>query len=40
MKLIHPIQVSGYIQDKMEFESMILNMGVRYDYLQSEQRLV
>ena len=27
----YPIQVSGYIQDKMEFESMILNLGIRYD---------
>jgi hypothetical protein len=28
----HPIQGSFYLQDKMEFESMILNLGVRYDY--------
>jgi len=28
----HPIQMAFYIQDKMEFESMILNMGIRYDY--------
>ena len=28
----HPIQLSGYLQDKMEFESMILNVGVRFDY--------
>jgi len=28
----HPIQFALYIQDKMEFESMILNMGVRFDY--------
>ncbi len=28
----HPIQVAFYIQDKMEFESMILNFGLRYDY--------
>ena len=28
----HPIQFSAYLQDKMEFESMILNLGVRYDY--------
>ncbi|MBI5808970.1 MAG: TonB-dependent receptor [Ignavibacteriales bacterium] len=27
-----PKQFSGYIQDKMEFESMILNAGVRVDY--------
>ena len=28
----HPFQLGFYIQDKMEFESMILNVGIRYDY--------
>ncbi len=28
----HPIQLAAYFQDKMEFEGMILNLGVRYDY--------
>lgn len=28
----HPIQFAWYFQDKMEFEGMILNAGVRYDY--------
>jgi len=28
----NPIQFAGYIQNKMEFDSMILNFGVRYDY--------
>jgi len=28
----HPIQFAAYVQDKMEFESMILNVGLRYDY--------
>jgi outer membrane receptor for ferrienterochelin and colicin len=28
----HPIQGSIYVQDKMEFESMVLNIGLRYDY--------
>ena len=27
----HPVQASAYLQDKMEFESMILSFGVRYD---------
>lgn len=27
-----PIEFSGYIQDKMEFESMIVNIGVRFDH--------
>ncbi len=32
METYHPIQAAFYIQDKMEFESMILNVGLRYDY--------
>jgi hypothetical protein len=28
----NPFQIALYLQDKMEFESMILNVGVRYDY--------
>lgn len=28
----HPLQFAFYIQNKMEFESMILNIGLRYDY--------
>lgn len=31
----HPIQLGIYLQDKMEFESMILNIGIRYDYYNS-----
>jgi len=28
----HPIQFALYLQNKMEFESMILNIGLRFDY--------
>jgi outer membrane receptor for ferrienterochelin and colicin len=28
----HPIQLAFYVQNKMEFESMILNVGLRFDY--------
>jgi len=28
----HPLQMGIFIQDKMEFESMILNIGIRYDF--------
>lgn len=28
----HPLQFAAYLQDKMEFRSMILNLGLRYDY--------
>ena len=27
----HPIEFAAYMQDKMEFNSMVLNVGVRYD---------
>ncbi|MDD5765402.1 MAG: TonB-dependent receptor [Candidatus Marinimicrobia bacterium] len=27
----HPIIMSGYIQDKIEFKDLVLNLGVRYD---------
>ena len=28
----HPIEAAAYLQDKMEFLGMILNLGLRYDY--------
>lgn len=28
----HPLQAALYVQDKMEFRGMILNVGLRYDY--------
>ncbi len=28
----HPINYSAYIQDKMEFEDLTINLGLRYDY--------
>ncbi len=31
-----PIQYSGYIQDKMEFTSMIINAGLRFDYFDAQ----
>ena len=31
MESYHPLQFAFYIQDKMEFETMILNIGLRYD---------
>ena len=29
----HPIIMSAYIQDKIEFRDLILNLGLRYDYI-------
>ncbi|MGH7494181.1 MAG: TonB-dependent receptor [bacterium] len=31
-----PIELSGYVQDKMEFDHLIVNAGLRYDYFQSD----
>jgi len=29
---VSPVEYSGYIQDKMEFDEMVINFGIRYDY--------
>ena len=29
---INPIQFGSYLQSKLEFETMILNLGMRYDH--------
>lgn len=29
---VKPIEYSAYIQDKMEFDEMVINFGIRYDY--------
>ena len=29
---VKPIDASAYIQDKMEFDEMVINFGIRYDY--------
>ena len=31
-KPVHPIQFSAYLQDKLEFEKLIINVGGRFDY--------
>ncbi len=33
----HPIQAAVYLQDKMEFNSMIMNVGLRYDYFNANR---
>jgi hypothetical protein len=35
---INPIQMGFYVQDKMEFEGMVFNAGIRYDALYSNHR--
>ncbi|MBI9070740.1 MAG: TonB-dependent receptor [Melioribacteraceae bacterium] len=33
-----PVEFSAYIQDKMEFQSIVLNVGLRYDYFDSKSK--
>ncbi len=33
----YPIQTAIYLQDKMEFQSMIMNIGLRYDYFNANR---
>jgi outer membrane receptor protein involved in Fe transport len=35
-----PIQASGYLQDKIEYEDVIINVGVRFDYFDSRGRVL
>ena len=35
----NPITFSGYIQDKIEFESLIINVGLRFDYFNPNSRI-
>lgn len=32
---VRPYEFSGYLQDKMEFNEMVINVGMRYDYFNS-----
>lgn len=33
-----PLELSSYIQDKMEFDNLIINIGLRYDYFDSKSQ--
>jgi outer membrane receptor protein involved in Fe transport len=35
-----PIEASAYIQDKIEFESVIINVGLRWDYFNSRGKVL
>jgi hypothetical protein len=35
-----PLEVAAYIQDKMEFEDMIVNFGLRFDYFNPKGKLL
>ena len=32
----HPVEFSAYIQDKIEREDIVVNIGIRYDYFDSK----
>lgn len=34
--LLHPLEVSAYVQDKIELAYMVVNVGVRYDFFKSD----
>ena len=34
-----PVEMSAYIQDKMEYDIMIINAGIRFDYFNSKGRM-
>ncbi|MEX1139588.1 MAG: TonB-dependent receptor [Bacteroidota bacterium] len=36
--LERPVEFSGYVQDKLEFDQMIVNIGLRFDYFDSKGR--
>ncbi len=35
----YPLEISAYIQDKMEYDIMIINAGIRFDYFNANSRL-
>lgn len=39
MYLRRPYEISAYVQDKMEFEYLIVNAGLRFDYFNSSGRV-
>jgi outer membrane receptor protein involved in Fe transport len=38
--LRNPVELSWYIQDKMEFDDMVVNLGVRFDYFYPDGRIL
>lgn len=38
--IVRPLQGSLYIQDKMEYESFIVNIGLRFDYFDSKAKIL
>lgn len=36
----NPVEISGYLQDKMEFKDLIINIGVRVDYFEPDANVL
>jgi hypothetical protein len=36
----NPMEFSWYIQDKMEFEDMVVNLGIRFDYFRPDGKIL
>lgn len=34
----HPVFASAYVQDKLEYKDLILNVGLRYDYIKTDNK--
>jgi outer membrane receptor protein involved in Fe transport len=34
----HPVFASGYLQDKLEFDDLIINAGLRFDYINTDSK--
>jgi hypothetical protein len=34
----HPIFAAGYLQDKIEFKDLVMNIGLRFDYIDSDSK--
>ncbi len=36
----HPVELSSYVQDKMEFKNLIVNIGLRFDYFDPDGKVL
>lgn len=39
-QILRPMQVAAYLQDKMEFQDFIVNLGVRFDYFDPKAQVL
>lgn len=38
--ILRPVQYSGYAQDKMEFNDLVVNLGLRFDYVDAKANVL